>query len=33
MANDYCLQQADIDLLRQAGMSEPDIDHSTAVAN
>ena len=33
MGHDYCLQQADIDLLRQAGVSEPDIEHSTAVAN
>ncbi|MBI5556095.1 MAG: HDIG domain-containing protein [Deltaproteobacteria bacterium] len=33
MGHDYCLQQADIDLLRHAGMSEPDIEHSTAVAN
>ncbi len=33
MSPDYCLQQADIDLLRQAGVSELDIDHSMAVAN
>lgn len=33
MSHDYSLQQADIDLLRQAGVSQPDIDHSTKVAN
>lgn len=33
MGKDYFLQQEDIDLLRQAGVSEPDIEHSVAVAS
>lgn len=32
MGQDYFLQQEDVDLLRQAGVSEPDIEHSMAVA-
>lgn len=32
MEKEYVLHQADIDLLRQAGVSEPDIEHSMAVA-
>ncbi len=32
MEQDYTIQPADIDLLRQAGVSQPDIDHSRAVA-
>jgi len=32
MGQDYTIQQADIDLLRQAGVSQSDIDHSLAVA-
>lgn len=33
MSKDYALAQTDIDLLRQAGVSEPDIDHSLKVAH
>lgn len=33
MEKDYSLHQADIDLLRQSGVSAPDIDHSLRVAN
>ena len=33
MSHDYCLQQADIALLRQAGVPAPDMDHSMTVAN
>jgi len=33
MSQDYSLQQTDIDILRQAGVSEPDIDHSIKVAH
>ena len=33
MNQEYSLAQADIDLLRQAGVSEPDVDHSLKVAN
>ena len=32
IACDYRIKQKDIDLLRQAGMTEPDLDHSLKVA-
>lgn len=32
MSQDYTIQQKDIDTLQQAGVSQPDIDHSRAVA-
>ena len=32
MGQDYTIQKADIDLLRQAGMVQSDLDHSLAVA-
>lgn len=33
MSQEYSLQTADIDLLRKAGLSQPDIEHSLKVAN
>lgn len=33
MGKDYTIEQADIDLLRGAGMAQADIDHSLAVAD